>query len=88
MEFIILKLLICSLRTTLLLKRFGYDYKDISSFRNNIVKFIVPLCMKMNELKKEELGLEKLEYFDTIFFEEMPELKMFGREMLSELKKC
>ncbi len=70
------------------LKRFGYDYKDISSFRDNIVKFIVPLCMKMNELKKEELGLEKLEYFDTIFFEEMPELKMFGREMLSELKKC
>lgn len=69
------------------LKRFGYDYTDISKFRNNIVDFIVPLCMKISELQKEELGLTKLEYFDTVFFEEMPKLKMYGNDLLMELKK-
>lgn len=69
------------------LKRFDYDYSDISKFRNNIIEFISPLCMKIGELQKEELGLTKLEYYDTIFFEEMPKLKMYNNDLLNELKK-
>lgn len=69
------------------LKRFGYDYQDISNFRNNIIEFIVPLCVKMSEKQKEELGLPKLEYFDTVFFKEMPRLKVYGMDLLKELKK-
>lgn len=69
------------------LKRFDYDYSDISKFRNNIIEFIVPLCMKISEWQKEELGLTELEYFDTVFFEEMPKLKMYGNDLLNELKK-
>lgn len=69
------------------LKRFGYDYEDISNFRNNIIEFIVPLCVKMSENQKEELGLPKLEYFDTVFFKEMPRLKVYGMDLLKELKK-
>ncbi len=69
------------------LKRFGYDYSDISKFRNNIIESIVPLCIKLGEWQKEELGLTKLEYFDTVFFEEMPKLKVYGNDLLNELRK-
>ncbi|MBP3920705.1 MAG: hypothetical protein J6D28_03980 [Bacilli bacterium] len=68
-------------------QRFGYDYTNISNFRNNIIEFIVPLCTKISEWQKEELGLAKLEYFDTIFFEKMPNLKMNGNDLLNAFKK-
>ncbi len=54
------------------LKRFGYDYQDIHEFRDSIVKYIVPLCQKMSKWQQEELGLDKLTYYDTVFFTEMP----------------
>ena len=69
------------------LKRFGYDYKDISKFRNNIVKYIIPICDSMTKWQKEELKLDKLEYFDTIFFEKMPQIKLKGSDLLNELRK-
>lgn len=69
------------------LKRVDYNYSDISKFRNNIIEYIVPLCMKMQKWQKEELGLTKLEYFDTVFFEEMPNLKIYGNGLLNALKK-
>lgn len=69
------------------LKRFDYNYKDISKFRNNIIEFIIPLCKKLGQVQKKELRLTKLEYFDTIFFEEMPKLKVCGNELLNEFKK-
>lgn len=34
------------------LKRFGYNYDDIKLFRENIIKYIIPICKNMNELKK------------------------------------
>jgi len=67
-------------------KRIGYDYKDIDKFRNNVMEYIVPLCIKISEWQKEELGLIKLEYFDTVFFEEMPKLKIYGNDLLNKLK--
>ena len=68
------------------LKRFGYDYNDIHEFRNSIVKYIVPLCQKMSKWQQEELNLDELFYYDTVFFTEMPELRVKGAELLSELK--
>lgn len=67
------------------LRRFGYNYSDISKFRNNIIKHIIPLCKKMNEWKKQELGLDNIEYYDTIYFKEMPELLYSGNELLTKL---
>lgn len=69
------------------LKRFGYNYSDISKFRNNIIEFIVPLCKKISKWQKEELGLTELKYFDTVFFEEMPKLKMYGNDLLNKLRQ-
>lgn len=65
------------------LRRFGYDYKDISKFRNGVIKHIVPLCNKLNEWKKKELGIEKIEYYDTIYFKDMPELLFSGKQLLT-----
>ena len=69
------------------LRRFGYDYKDISLFRNNIVKYFSPLCERIDDIKKEELGLEKMEYFDTVFFKESPEPLYKNEELLNRLKE-
>lgn len=69
------------------LRRFGYNYDDIRRFRDNVIKYIVPLCKKLSIYHKEELGLEKLEYYDTIFFSESPHSKYVGLDLLNELSK-
>ena len=73
------------------LRRFGYNYNDIHKFRNNIIKYIIPLCDKLNKLKIKNLEVEKLEYFDSVFFKESPIPKSEGKELLinieSSLKK-
>ena len=67
------------------LKRFDYDYSDISKFRDNIIKYIIPICKKLNEWKKEELGLDELKYYDTVYFNEMPKPKYEDTELLENL---
>lgn len=69
------------------LRRFGYDYKDIDLFRNNIIKYFSPLCKMINDIKKEELGLEKIEYYDTVSFKESPESLYKNEELLNHLKE-
>lgn len=69
------------------LRRFGYDYNDIDLFRNNIIKYFSPLCKMINDIKKEELGLEKIEYYDTVSFKESPESLYKNEELLNHLKE-
>ena len=66
---------------------FDYNYDDISSFRNNIIKYITPICKLMSEWQKEELGLDELKYYDTVFFSSMPESKYIDIELLKQLKE-
>ena len=68
------------------LKRFDYDYKDIKSFRDNIIKHINPVCATLTEWQKEELKLDELKYYDTVFFTKMPESKYKGIDLLNKLK--
>jgi len=68
------------------LKRIGYDYEDIRKFRTNITNYIIPICKLMSDWQKEELNLDELKYYDTIFFSEMPQSKISGIELLNELK--
>lgn len=69
------------------LRRFGYDYQDIKCFRDNIRKHIIPLCKTLSTWQQEELSLEKLEYYDTIYFTEMPQVLLSGEELLNNLIK-
>lgn len=66
-------------------RRFGYDYKDIDQFRSNIIKYIIPLCHKITNWQKQELGINELKYYDTIYFSKMPNLLFKGEELLSKI---
>ena len=46
------------------LNRTGYSSKDIESFRNLVVKYIVPLCTKLNIEQQERLQIDCLKYYD------------------------
>lgn len=74
------------------LKRFDYNYDDIKAFRDNIIKYITPICKLMDEWQKEELGLDELKYYDTVFFSSMPKPKYVGggllRHFKESFKKC
>lgn len=67
------------------LKRFGYNYEDIKKFRENIKKYIVPLCDKISTWKKEELGIDEIKYYDTVYFIKMPKPLFNGRNLLDKL---
>lgn len=67
------------------LRRFNYNYEDIKKFRNNVTKYIKPLTKKVSEFKKSELGIEKLKYYDTIIFKEMPKPLYKGKELLDNI---
>ena len=46
------------------MRRLDYGRSEIESFRNQIVKYVVPFVGKLKELQKESLGLDKLKYYD------------------------
>lgn len=65
------------------LKRFDYDYTDIRKFRENIFKYITPICSELSKIQKEKLSVEELMYYDTIFFTDSPESKYLGENLLN-----
>lgn len=69
------------------LRRFGYDYSDIKKFRDNALEYFYPIIQKLNEIKKENLGVEELKYYDSIFFKEPIKLKYHGEELLNRIKE-
>lgn len=66
------------------LRRFGYDYEDIRSFRENIRKYIIPIINKLRKIQKENLKIESLEYYDTVFFSEPPKPLYEGEKLIEE----
>ena len=47
------------------MRRLGYDVNDITKFRQNIAKYVVPFVLKLKEKQRQELGVEKLKYYDN-----------------------
>lgn len=69
------------------LRRFGYNYKDIYNFRENIIKYIIPLCNKLDTIKKKNLNIDTLKYYDAkCFYKEMPKPLYKEEELLNKLK--
>lgn len=52
--------------------RIGYDYKDLADYRNNVSTYFAPFYNKVNELKKKNLSVEKLTYYDHVLFADGP----------------
>ena len=67
-------------------KRFGYDYSDITKFRDSVLKYIIPINKELSKMQSKELGIDDLKYYDTVFFTEMPEVKANGSELLNMFK--
>ena len=67
------------------LRRFGYNYEDIKTFRNSVRQYMTPLIEKLEKIKKINLGVEHLEYFDAEYNGSIPQLKTFGQELLNEI---
>lgn len=69
------------------LRRFGYDYKDIKTFRDGILKYFSPIVEKLKEVQKQNLEVEELKYYDSIFFKEPVCPKYKGEELLNHIIK-
>ena len=52
------------------MSRSDYGAKEVSEYRKQIVKHIVPLVKKINQKRKEILGYEKMFIYDTLYFKE------------------
>ena len=48
--------------------RYDYDQEAVQHFRDGVKKYIVPLCVKIQEEQRQELGLDKLYYYDEKIF--------------------
>lgn len=48
------------------MNRSDYNYKDVASYRDLVLKYIVPVCTKLREKQKERLEL------DTLYFHDEP----------------
>ena len=52
------------------MSRSDYGASEVSEYRKQIVKHIVPLVKKINQKRKEILGYEKMFVYDTLYFKE------------------
>ena len=52
------------------MSRSDYGAAEVSEYRKQIVKHIVPLVKKINQKRKEILGYEKMFVYDTLYFKE------------------
>lgn len=71
--------------SVLLLRRFGYGYKEIKIFRENIKNYITELVSEIRKMQKQELGLEELTYYDTVFYKEEPKLLYTEKQLLDKM---
>ena len=49
------------------MRRSDYSAKEISAFRDNMFKYIVPIVNELKERQRQRLGYAKLEYYDQAF---------------------
>jgi len=47
---------------------FDYDRNNVKDFKDLVVKYVVPLCVKLREEQAARLGVDKLKYYDEELF--------------------
>lgn len=60
--------------------RIGYGLNEISDFRERVKKHIVPLNEFLTEHRKKRLGLDKLRFYDGVYFKDGNPLPLGGTE--------
>ena len=46
------------------MERYDYTREDVAAFRENILKYIVPITAEIRKLQKERLGVDELMFYD------------------------
>ncbi len=46
------------------MERYDYSRQDVERFRENILRYIVPLTVQIRKLQRERLGVDKLMFYD------------------------
>ena len=76
--------------------RYDYNKDDVAKFREGVRKYIVPICNRLFEEQKEELGIDELYFYDEdLTFKDgnanpignKDELVLKAKEMYSDLSK-
>ncbi len=49
------------------MRRSDYTHREVKEFRNAVKEFIVPVSLKLKEMKRKRVGLDKLHYYDEGF---------------------
>ena len=60
------------------MNRLGYSKDDLTIFKKEIKKYIVPLLKLLKEQQKERLGLDSLEYYDSNYLFSDGNAKIIG----------
>jgi len=71
------------------MNRSDYGSKEVSEYRKQIVKHIVPLVTKINKKRKAILGYDEMFIYDTLYFREgNPKPKGGVKFQVEQAKKC
>lgn len=63
------------------MNRIGYDVVDVSSFREQVKKHLIPLLMEIEEKRRKRLGLDRLYSYDKrIYFQEGNPMPLYDTE--------
>lgn len=63
------------------MNRIGYDSKDVSFFREQVKRYLVPILVQMEERRRKRIGLEQLYTYDnSIFFLEGNPVPLYDTE--------
>jgi M3 family oligoendopeptidase len=75
--------------TFLTMDRSGYTKNDIAAFRDNVAKYMVPVQEKINAIRKFNLGIDTITYYDAIitFADGGPKTIGSNEEKLAKGKK-
>ena len=70
------------------MNRLDYSKEDLSIFKEEIKKYVVPLLKLLKEQQRERLRLEKLEYYDNSYLFNDGNAKIIGdlNDILSKFK--
>lgn len=71
------------------MNRIGYTKDELKTYKENVIKYFVPLRNKLIDKQKERLNLEKLEYYDAsyLFLDGNAKLNYDLEELLNRLKE-
>lgn len=63
-----------------LMNRIGYGLEEIAQFRERVKKYLVPLNESLRERRRKRLGLDKLRFYDWIYFPDGNPVPLGGTE--------